>query len=157
MASSPVHRRVFFGTALTMLAAVPSAVSAGEQAPEAGVYGFSVPPHSTLWGTVTFLGEQMVEVTIRSKDHSKSERGRFDGKRVAELSWVNTSSSPQSIQLVAKVVDGNRELSWGSVKFAAEQHLFLGFGHRPKPVELSERHGGYPHDAVFVGFVVFAD
>ena len=154
MANSLIDRRGFLGGTLATLATAPSAESADQQASER-VYGFELPRKSTLWGVVTFLGEQMVEVTIRSKERTTSERGRFDGKRVAEFSWANNSSDPQRIQLTARVLDGNRELPWGSVKFAADQHLFVGFGQRPKPVEPSKRSGGYPHDAVFVGFIVF--
>jgi hypothetical protein len=157
MVESLIDRRAFLGGTLTTLATIPAAVSADQQTREAGVYGFELPPKSTLWGVVSFLGEQMVEVTIRSKDRATSERGRFDGKRMTEFSWANNSSAPQFIQLTARVLDGNRELPWGSVKFAADQHLFLGFGQRPKPVEQSKRHGGYPHEAVFVGFIVFGD
>jgi hypothetical protein len=157
MADSFIDRRVFLGGTMAMLAALPSAASADRQAPEARGYFFDLPPKSKLWGVVTFLSEQMVEVTVKSKERSQSERGRFDGKRLAELSWTNGSADAERIHVSARLLDGNRELPGGSVKFAAEQHLFVGFGERPKPVEQSARHGGYPHDAVFVGFIVFGD
>ena len=124
---------------------------------EPHVYAWELPAHCTLLGTVTFLSDHMVEVTMRGKSRSKSARGRFDGKRTADLSWENTGSAPEAIQLVAETIDGNRPLPWGSVSFAAQQHLFIGFGQRAKPLDPSSRHGGYPHDAVFVGFVVFTD
>jgi hypothetical protein len=76
MVNALIDRRAFLGGTVTTLATIPAAAGADQQTGEAGVYGFELPPKSTLWGVVTFLGEQMVEVTIRSKDRSTSERGR---------------------------------------------------------------------------------
>jgi|tagenome__1003787_1003787.scaffolds.fasta_scaffold20372931_2 hypothetical protein len=157
MRISHVDRRAFIGGTLAALSALPTRVRAHGQVPERGVFDLLLPPKSRLFGFVTFLGDQMVEVTVRNKSSSKSVRGRFDGKRTAELSWENTGASSEAIQVLARALDGNRELPFGSMKFAAEQHLFLGFGERPRPVEQAERHGGYPNDAVFVGFVVFGE
>lgn len=149
-------RRALFARTLAMLAMAPMAMDADAgQTREIGVYGFVVPPKSTLWGAIIFLGEDMVEVTAASSRKSKSERGRFDGKRLVEFSWVNSTADVERVNLGAKALSGDRELPWESVKFAAERHLFIGFGQRAMPVEVSQRHGGYPHEAVFVGFIVF--
>jgi hypothetical protein len=136
------------------LAAIATDADAG-QTREAGVYGFEIPPKSTLWGAIVFLGEDMVEVTVATSRRSQSERGRFDGKRLVEFSWANSTADVEYVKLSAKALSGDRELPWGGVKFAAEQHLFLAFGQRAMPVDLSHRNGGYPYDAVFVGFIVF--
>jgi hypothetical protein len=148
-------RRALFARTLAMLAMAPIAMDADAgQTREIGVYGFEVPPKSTLCGAIVFLGEDLVEKTLASSRKSKSERGRFDGKRLVEFSWINSTADVERVNLSAKALTADRELPWGSVKFAAEQHLFIAFGQRAMPVELSHRHGGYPHEAVFVGFVV---
>jgi hypothetical protein len=81
-------RRTFFAGALPMLTIAPLAADAGQSA-EAGVRRFDLPSKSTLWGVIVFLGDDLVEVTVATARRSKSERGRFDGKRLVEFSWVN--------------------------------------------------------------------
>ena len=150
-----LDRRSFFSVTLPMLAVgrgIPDRVT-GQT--EAGVYRFEIPPKCKLWGAITFLGEDMVEVIVASKRRSQSARGRFDGKRLVEFTLDNSSAEAEKISLSARTVDDNRELPWGGVRFVAGQNLFVGFGARAQPVELSNRHGGYPHDAVFLGFIVF--
>jgi hypothetical protein len=150
-----LDRRAFFSATLPMLVAGREAPDAVTDQSEAGVYRFEIPPKCKLWGAITFLGEDMVEVTVASRRRSQAARGRFDGKRLVELTLDNSTTEADKISLSAKAVDGVRELPWGGVRFVSEQNLFVGFGHRAKPVELSQRHGGYPHDAVFLGFIVF--
>jgi hypothetical protein len=65
-----------------------------------------------------------------------------------------TSNAVEQIALSAKSLSTG-ELPWDAVQFAAQKHLFIGFGRRSMPVELSNRLGGYPHDAVLAGFIVF--
>jgi hypothetical protein len=48
MVNSLLGRRAFLGGTLTTLVTIPAAVSADQQAPEAGVYGFELPPKSVL-------------------------------------------------------------------------------------------------------------
>jgi hypothetical protein len=154
MNQSRLDRRAFFAGALTMVAIAPTALSA-EQNPEAGVSRFELPAKSTVWGVIAFLGEDMIEVTVATARKSKSEHGRFDGKRLVEFSWVNGGADVERITLSAKSLSTGHELPWAAADFAAHQHLFVGFGRRSMPIEVSDRLGGYPHDAVFAGFIVF--
>jgi hypothetical protein len=149
-----IDRRTFFALPMFVAAGVVPHAPA-TQAPEAGVYRFDLPAKTTLWGVITFLGDDVVEVTVASRRRSQSERGRFDGKRLAEFSWANSSDEAEPITLSAKTLIGNRDLLPGGIRFVAQEHLFVGFGQRAKPIELSRRHGGYPHDAAFLGFIVF--
>jgi hypothetical protein len=50
---------------------------------------------------------------------------------------------------------GDRELPPAKVQFLSEQNVYVGFGRRGTPEKLSDRAGGYPYEALFVGFIVF--
>jgi hypothetical protein len=106
---------------------------------------------------VSFLGEDMVEVTLEWDHKSKAVSGRFDGKRVAEFSCRNDSSGKQRLLVRAKSLSDRRELKPGRMVYSADQSSYVGFGYRATPVEASERHGAYPYNAVVVGFTVFGD
>ena len=50
---------------------------------------------------------------------------------------------------------GDRELPPAKVQFLSEQNVYVGFGRRSTPDKLNDRTGGYPYEALFVGFIVF--
>ena len=93
--AAKIDGRSFFSSTLPMLAVgreIPDGVT-GQT--EAGVYRFEIPPKCKLWGAITFLGEDMVEVTVASRRRSQSARGRFDGKRLVEFTLDNSSARPR--------------------------------------------------------------
>jgi hypothetical protein len=104
-----------------------------------------------------FLSETLTEVSIGTGKDSKSLRGRVDGKRLAEYSWTNNSSTLERIAIRAKVLAGDRDLLPGFMRFTAQQGCYVEFGHRAIPVNPDDRGGAYPHDVVVVGFILFGD
>jgi hypothetical protein len=80
---SEPDRRAFLASAATVLASAALFPSPAVHSMEVPNYTVDLPPKTTLWGTVAFLGEAFIEVTLATKDQSKSLRGRFDGQRLA--------------------------------------------------------------------------
>ena len=149
-----MERRAFVVNVLTALAAGPSIADAG-QAVEVPTYWADVPSGATLWGLVVFTADEPVEVTIAAGKEIKTIRGHFEARRLTEYSWRNTGSSPQRVAIRAKAMAGDRELAASKVQFLAEQNIYVAFGRRATPDRPAERRGGYPFEAVFVGFFVF--
>lgn len=147
-------RRAFLATALATLAALPVTPRAS-QAPEVPNFLAEVPPGATLWGLVVFTGEDPVEMTLAAGKAIKSIRGRFGGQRLVEYSWRNTSRSAEQVAIRARAMAGDRDLPPAKVQFLSEQNIYVGFGRRSTPDKLNDRTGGYPYEALFVGFIVF--
>lgn len=146
-------RRAFLAGALAALA-LPAAPFAS-QAPEIPNYWADVPAGATLWALVVFTGEDPVEFTILAGKAIKSIRGRFGAQRLAEYSWRNTSSRTERVAIRARAMAGDRELAAARVQFLSGQNVYVGFGRRPAPEKPDDRTGGYPYEALFVGFIVF--
>ncbi len=104
-----------------------------------------------------FFSDDLVEVTVATAQKERRVRGRFKGQRLAEHSWRNDTSQPQRMAVRARAVGGNRELPHRNVRYSAGESLVIGFGNRPAPVDVREREGAYPHEAVFVAFILFGD
>lgn len=147
-------RRAFLSTALATLA-VPLVTPQTSQAPEVPNFWAEVPPGATLWGLVVFTGEDPVEMTMAAGKSIKSLRGRFGGQRLVEYSWRNASARAERVAIRARAMAGDRELPAAKVQFLSEQNIYVGFGRRSTPAKLDDRSGGYPYEALFVGFVVF--
>jgi len=147
-------RRAFLATSLATLAALPVTPEA-LQAPEVPNFLADVPPGATLWGLVVFTGEDPVEMTLAVGKAIKSIRGRFGGQRLVEYSWRNASRSAEQVAIRARAMAGDRELPPAKVQFLSEQNVYVGFGRRSTPDKLNDRVGGYPYEALFVGFIVF--
>ena len=148
-------RRAFLATALATLAVLPVVTPQASQAPEVPNYWAEVPPGATLWGLVVFTGDDPVEITMSAGKAIKSIRGRFGGQRLGEYSWRNTSRSTEQVAIRARAMAGDRELPPARVQFLSGQNVYVGFGHRSTPDKLNDRTGGYPYEALFVGFIVF--
>ena len=125
------------------------------QSQEDVVYFIDLPPKTSLWGAVMFFGDDLVEVTVATAKDERRARGRFRGQRLAEHSWTNSSPQPQRVAIKARAVGANRELPRRNVRYTAGESLLIGFGTRPLPSDPREREGAYPHEAVFVGFILF--
>ena len=69
----------------------------------------------------------------------------------------NSSGSSERVGIRARALAGDRELPAARTEFLGEQSLFVGFGRRARPDKPSNRTGGYPYDAAFVGFIVYGD
>ena len=158
MAKTQCNRRAFVSSTLTALIAMsPSNDGVGLQTTEAGVYRVELPPKTKLWGVIAFLGEEMSEVTVASPRKPQTQRGRFDGKKLVEFSCANDANEVIHVAISARALNTQRDLSVTNARYVADQHLFIGFGHRPQPPDRQRRHGGYPHEAVLVGFILFGD
>ena len=96
-----------------------------------------------------------MEITVAAGKATKTLRGRFGGQRMVEYSWRNTSRDTARVAIRARAMAGDRELAPMTVQYLSDQNIYVGFGHRPTPEKLDERIGGYPYEAVFVGFIVF--
>ena len=94
-------------------------------------------------------------MTLATGRATKSIRGRFGGQRLVEYSWRNTSKSTEQVAIRARAMAGDRELPPAKVQFLSEQNVYVGFGRRSTPDKLNDRTGGYPYEALFVGFIVF--
>lgn len=147
----PTRRSLLLGA---LVAASPILPVAGQN-PEDAVYFLDLPPKSTLWGVVAFFSEDLIEVTVATAKDERRVRGRFRRQRLVEHSWKNDTSQPQRIAVKARAVAANRELPARNVRYTTGESLIIGFGNRPVPVDGRNREGAYPHEAVFVGFVVF--
>jgi hypothetical protein len=141
---------------LAALAALAATKTASGQQPEVGTYWAEVAPGATLWGHVYFLSEP-VEVTVVADRAVQKLRGSFSAKRVAEYSWRNTSGKEQRVGIRATTLASGRELSAGRTEYIKSDHLYVAFGRRGMPEDLKDRQGGYPSEAVFVGYIVFED
>jgi hypothetical protein len=145
-------RRAFLATALATLAVVTPQAA---QAPEVPNFWADVPPGATLWGLVVFTGADPIEMTIAAGKTLKSIRGRFGGQRLTEYSWRNTSGSMERVAIRTRAMAGDRELPAARVQFLSQQNIYVGFGQRSTPEQIKDRTGGYPFEALFVGFIVF--
>ncbi len=130
-------------------------MSTEAQAPEVENYWADVPAGATLWGLAVFTADEPIEIMVRAGKVTKAIRGRFGGQRLVEYSWTNTGKNQERVAIRASAMAGDRELVAARVQFVSEQHIYIGFGQRSKPVDPHDRIGGYPYDAVFIGFVVF--
>ena len=154
MTDSCSGRRAFLSTALAALAVIP-ATPQGSQAPEIPNSWADVPSGATLWGLVVFTADEPVEITVAAGKAIKTLRGRFGGQRMVEYSWRNASRDTTRVAIRARAMAGDRELAPMRVQYLSDQNIYVGFGHRSIPEKLDERIGGYPYEAVFVGFIVF--
>jgi hypothetical protein len=154
---STTDRRAFMAGALASVAMLTTVTADAWQAPEVPSYWVDVPPGATLWGVVVFTADELVEMTLGAGKSVRSLRGRFNRQRLAEYSWRNTSSRPERVAIRAKALAGDRELPATKVQFLGEQNVYVGFGQRGTPDKLADRKGGYPYEAVFVGFIVFGE
>jgi hypothetical protein len=153
-----MDRRAFVVNAFTTLAIGERLLADAHQTgPEVSAYGADVPPGGTLWGLVVFTSAEPVEMTISTGKSGRTIRGQFDAQRSSEYSWRNTSDRPERVAVRAKALSTNRELPASKVEFISEQNVYVGFGHRATPDQVVDRHGGYPYEAVFIGFIVFDD
>jgi hypothetical protein len=154
---STTDRRGFMANALVSVGMLMTVTADGAQAPEVPNYVADVPPGATLWGVAVFTADEPVEMTLVAGKSIKAIRGRFDNRRVAEYAWRNTNSRPERVLIRAKALARDRELPVTKVQFLSEQNVYVGFGRRAAPDKMADRKGGYPYDAVFVGFLLFGD
>ena len=151
-----MERREFV-SAIAALGALAPLVSEAEQRPEIENYWADVPPRATLWGLAVFLTDEPVEFTVGAGKDVQTIRGQFDAQRLKEYSWRNNTGSQQRVAVRARALAGDRELPPSKVQFISEQHVYVAFGIRGIPERASDRHGSYPYEAVFVGFVIFGE
>jgi hypothetical protein len=149
-----MERREFVAALATLTAAPSFSVAAGQR-PEVETVWAEVPPGATLWGHVYFLSDEPVELTVAAGKAVQRIRGTFRSKRVTEYSWRNSSGKNQSVGIRAIGLAGDRELVPGPVEYIKTDHVYVAFGQRATPERLTDRTGGYPSEAVFIGYVVF--
>ena len=149
-----MERREFVAALATLTATPAFSVAAGQR-PEIETVWAEVPPRATLWGHVYFLSDDPVELTVAAGRAVQKIRGNFRSKRVAEYSWRNSSEKNQSVGIRATGLAGDRELPAGPVEYIKADHVYVAFGRRGTPEKLTDRTGGYPSEAVFIGYVVF--
>jgi hypothetical protein len=151
-----MERRAFV-SALASLGTLMPFVSEEGQRPEVENYWADVPPGATLWGLAVFLTNEPVEFTVGVGKDVQSIRGRFDAQRLKEFCWPNGTGSQQRVAVRARAQAGDRELPPSKVQFISQQHVYVAFGRRGIPEKSSDRHGSYPFEAVFVGFITFGE
>jgi hypothetical protein len=151
-----MERRGFLAALATLAMTQPSA-NLDEESPRSEVetYWAVVPPGATLWAHAVFLSDAPIEITIASVNSVQRIRGRFGGERMRAYSWRNSSDTDQRVGIRATALAGHRDLAAGPVHYTYSDHLYLAFGRRGTPENPSDRRGGYPSEAVFVGFFVF--
>ena len=148
-------RRAFVAATLAQLAAMP--ILGATFQPEVPTLFADVPPGATLWGLVVFTGDTPMEMLLAAGSVVKSVRGQFGSQRMMEYSWRNGSGTVAQVGIRARVLAGERELPAARTEFLGERSLSVGFGRRATPDKLSDRKGGYPYEAAFVGFIVYGD
>jgi hypothetical protein len=149
---SRADRRAFLATALGTLTVASAQAAQGPEVPNVWA---DVPSGATLWGLVVFTGPDPIELTVAAGKSIKVIRGRFGGQRLTEYSWRNTGRNLERVAVTARALAGDRELPAARVQFISAQNLYVAFGRRSTPEKLEERSGGYPFEALFVGFIVF--
>ena len=152
--SAPTRRSLLL---TAVMAAASPAASVASQNPEDAVFFIDLPPRTTFWGVVAFFSDDLIEVTVATAKDERRVRGRFKGQRLVEHSWTNGTSQAQRIAVKARAIAANRELPHRNVRYTAGESVIIGFGSRAVPADAQDREGAYPHEAVFVGFVVFGD
>jgi hypothetical protein len=154
-------RRDFLIGTLASLVALPAITEADSiQSKELAQSYIELPPKTTLWGVAAFFGPDPVEIAVVTAKQSKSVTGRFRKQRLVEHSWRNSSDKAEKVNIRAQAsrLDGNvQPLEPTGVRFVGEQNCYIGFGRRYPSVNVSEREGAYPYEAVFVGFILFGD
>jgi hypothetical protein len=148
-------RRTFVQHALAALPILPALGSKSSDAQEVPTFRADVPPGATLWGLVVFTGDEPVEVTLAAGKSVRSIRGRFDAQRLTEYSWRNEAKEIARVGIRARALASERDLQATKIQFLSQQNVYVAFGRRGIPVDLADRSGGYPYEAVFVGFIVF--
>ena len=149
-------RRTFLTNAFAAaLGATPAAQETQPSSGEVETRWVQVPSGATLWCLVAFMVDQPVELTIKAGKTIETVRGRFDGKRLAQYSWRNTSSRSETVGVRAKALAGDRELPPMRLHFISTEGSFVGFGIRGTQADASDRRGGYPYEAVLFGLIVY--
>lgn len=151
-----MERREFVSVLAALGTLTPRVVDA-QSRPEIENLWADVPPGATLWALAAFLGNEPVEFTVAAGKNVQTIRGSFDGQRLHEYSWRNTTAARQRVAVRARTLAGDRELFPSKVQFISEHHLYVAFGQRGIPEKASDRHGSYPYHAVLVGFVTFGE
>jgi hypothetical protein len=128
-------------------------VASDAQFVEVPNFWIDLPPRSTLWAVVAFVGDELVEVTLATRSDSKAARGRMEGKRLAEVSWHNRSSTVERVAVRGKSLVTAQDLPVADYAFFDAATPIVGLGTRPRPAAPADRFGAYPHQAVLFGFV----
>ena len=149
-----MERREFV-SAIAALSALTPLVPEAQRRPEVESYWADVPSGATLWALAVFLSDDPVEFTVGAGKDVQTIRGQFDAQRLKEYSWRNNTGSSQRVAVRARALAGDREFAPSKVQFISEQHVYVAFGIRGTPANAADRHGSYPYEAVFVGFVTF--
>jgi hypothetical protein len=149
-----MERREFL-SAMTALGALAPIGSQDAQRPEVRNISADVPPGSTLWALAVFLGEDPIEFTVGVGKDLQAIRGQYDAQRMKEYSWRNATGTTKTVIVRARSLVGDRELPPSKVEFISQDHLYVAFGRRGVPERMADRHGSYPFEAVFIGFVTF--
>jgi hypothetical protein len=152
-----MDRREFVSALAILGASAPAAAEPRQVRPEVENYWADVPSGATFWALAVFLADEPLELTVGAGTHVQTVRGRFDGQRLQELSWRNDTGATQHVAVRARALAEDRELPPSKVQFISEQHVYVAFGRRGIPEKAEDRHGSYPYDAVFVGFVTFGN
>jgi hypothetical protein len=148
------NRRSFVAGALAAIGTVANAIEA-TPAPEVPNFATEVPPGATLRGVIVFMADEPIEITVGRGSSIKPYRGRFDEQQIVQYEWHNASNRPERVLIRAKALAGERELPPTRVEFLSRENVYVGFGRRAAPADELRRRGGYPFDAVFVGFFIF--
>ncbi len=150
-----MERREFLWTATAFGALAPLTVEAAQQRPEVENVWADVPPGATLWAMAVFLSDEPIELTVGAGTDVQSIRGHYAAQRLKEYSWRNTTRTSSRVAVRARALAGARELPPTKVQFISQDHLYVAFGRRGIPENVADRHGSYPFEAVFIGFVTF--
>jgi hypothetical protein len=125
--------------------------------PEVPTLYADIPPGASLWGFVLFTGDAPMEMVIAAGKTVKAVRGQFGSHRMTEYSWRNTGGTTERVGIRARVLAGDHDLAAARTEFLGTWSVFAGFGRRATPDKISDRKGGYPYEALFVGFIVYGD
>ena len=108
--------------------------------------------HRHFLGNVLFTGPDPIELTVAAGKSIKTIRGRFRGQRLTEY---RSGYRPDDgrVAVRARALAGDRKLPAARVEFISAQNLYVAFGRHSTPEKLEEPSGGYPFEALFVGFM----
>ena len=150
-----MERREFVSVIAALGALSPLALEGAQQRPEVENIWADVPPGATLWAMAVFLSDEPVEFTVGTGKDVQTIRGHYGAQRLKEYSWRNTTKTPGRVAVRARALAGDRELPPTKVQFISQDHFYAAFGRRGFPENVADRHGAYPFEAVFLGFVTF--
>ena len=127
--------------------ASPAVAGQSQQVHPGGGHSLTVPPHTSVWAIVAFLGDDLIDVTVTTEGWTKSVQGQRNENRLAEFSWANQQDYAQTLRVIAAHHGSPEQLRGGGCGSGAHEFM-MGFGQRPRTLASEQA-----YEAVFVSFL----